>query len=105
MMQQSTAHAALRDLDWQLGRVYFLAFLNPSRGQSDPALPPGWPAPVTVAEPKMELDLFTASAAIGVPPVLLVMSGLRTYPQKMAVGSRSISRSRSSIRGDGVILS
>jgi hypothetical protein len=25
------------DLDWRLGRVYFLAFLNPSRGQPDPA--------------------------------------------------------------------
>ena len=25
-------------LDWRLGRVYFLAFLNPSRGQPDPAL-------------------------------------------------------------------
>ena len=37
------------------------------------------------------------------PPVLLAMSGMRTYPQKMPVGSRSISRSRSSIRGDGVI--
>ena len=36
---------------------------------------------------------------------LLAMSGRRTYPQKMAVGSRSISSSRSSIRGDGVIRS
>ena len=26
------------DSDWQLGRVYSLAFLNPSRGQPDPAL-------------------------------------------------------------------
>ena len=26
------------DLDWQLGRVYFMAFLNPSQGQPDPAL-------------------------------------------------------------------
>jgi len=26
------------DLDWRLGRVYFLAFLNPSQGQPDPAL-------------------------------------------------------------------
>ena len=26
------------DLDWRLGRVYFLPFLNPSRGQPDPAL-------------------------------------------------------------------
>jgi len=25
-------------LDWRLGRVYFLPFLNPSRGQPDPAL-------------------------------------------------------------------
>ena len=46
-------------------------------------------------------DLF----AIGVPPILLAMSGLGTYPQKMAVGSRSISRSRSSIRAEGVIRS
>jgi hypothetical protein len=28
----------VENLDWQLGRVYFLAFLNPSRGQPDPAL-------------------------------------------------------------------
>jgi hypothetical protein len=26
------------DLDWRLGRVYFLALSNPSRGQPDPAL-------------------------------------------------------------------
>src|SRR5580704_8745678 len=26
------------DLDWRLSRVYFLAFLNPSRGQPVPAL-------------------------------------------------------------------
>lgn len=26
------------DLDWRLDRVYFLAFLNPSQGQPDPAL-------------------------------------------------------------------
>jgi hypothetical protein len=25
------------DLDWRLGRVYFLAFLNPSRGQPAPS--------------------------------------------------------------------
>jgi hypothetical protein len=25
-------------LDWRLGRVYFLAFLNPFRGQPDPTL-------------------------------------------------------------------
>ena len=31
-------HAAERDLGWRLGRVYFLAFLNPSQGQPDPAL-------------------------------------------------------------------
>jgi hypothetical protein len=36
---------------------------------------------------------------------LLAMSGHRTYPQKAAVGSRPISWSRSSIRGDGVIRS
>jgi hypothetical protein len=28
----------IADLDWQQGRVYFLAFLNPSRGQPVPAL-------------------------------------------------------------------
>ena len=30
--------AALRDLDWQSARVYFLAFLNPSREQPVPTL-------------------------------------------------------------------
>ncbi len=44
-------------------------------------------------------------AALDVPPAHLAMSGLRTYPQKIAVGSRPISRSRSSIRADGVIRS
>jgi hypothetical protein len=53
----------------------------------------------------MTLTGCTHLIAIGVPPILLAMSGLRTYPQKMAVGSRSISRSRSSIRADGVIRS
>jgi hypothetical protein len=42
---------------------------------------------------------------IGGPLILLAMSGLRTYPQKMAVGSQSISRSKSSIRAEGVIRS
>jgi hypothetical protein len=28
----------IADLDWRLDRGYFLAFLNPSRGQPDPAL-------------------------------------------------------------------
>jgi hypothetical protein len=51
------------DLDWQLGRVYFLAFLNPSRDNRTRPLPPGWPVPATVAEPTMELDWFTAHAA------------------------------------------
>jgi hypothetical protein len=37
--------------------------------------------------------------------VLLAMSRLRIYPQKMAAGSRSISRSRSSIRADGALRS
>lgn len=35
---RTLGHAGLRDVNWQLGRVYFLAFLNPSRGQPDPAL-------------------------------------------------------------------
>ena len=51
----------------------------------------------------MTLTGCTHLSRIGVPPILLAMSGLRTYPQKMAVGSQSISRSRSPIRADGVI--
>jgi hypothetical protein len=30
-------HAALRTWDWQLGRVYFLAFLNPIKGTTGPS--------------------------------------------------------------------
>lgn len=44
------------DLDWRLGRVYFLAFLNPSRGQPDPALTARLASPATVDEPTTELD-------------------------------------------------
>jgi hypothetical protein len=44
-------------------------------------------------------------AAIIAPFALLALPGDQTYPQKMAVGSRSSSRSRSSIRGGGVIRS
>ena len=43
-------------LDWQLGRVYFLAFLNPSQGQPDPALTARLASPATVDEPTTELD-------------------------------------------------
>jgi hypothetical protein len=32
-------------LDWRLVRVYFLAFLNSSRGQPDPALTTGLVSP------------------------------------------------------------
>ena len=44
------------DLDWRLSRVYFLAFLNPSRGQPDPALTVRLASPATVDEPTTELD-------------------------------------------------
>jgi len=44
------------ELGWRLGRVYFLAFLNPSRGQPDPALTARLASPVTVDEPMTELD-------------------------------------------------
>ena len=43
-------------LDWRLGRVYFLAFLNPSRGQPDPALTARLASPATVDEATTELD-------------------------------------------------
>lgn len=32
------SHCRVVHLDWQLDRVYFLTFLNPLRGQPDPAL-------------------------------------------------------------------
>ena len=43
------------DLDWRLGRVYFLAFLNPSRGQPDSALTDRLASPATVDEATTEL--------------------------------------------------
>ena len=43
-------------LDWQQGRVYFLAFLNPSGDNRSLPLPPGWPVSATVDEPTTELD-------------------------------------------------
>jgi hypothetical protein len=43
-------------LDWRLGRVYFLAFLNPSQGQPDPALTARLASPATGDEPTTELD-------------------------------------------------
>ena len=50
------AHAALRTSSWRLDRVYFLAFLNPSRGQPDPALAARLASPARVGEPATELD-------------------------------------------------
>ena len=44
------------DLDWRLGRVYFLAFLNPSRRQPDPALTARLASPATVDETSTGLD-------------------------------------------------
>jgi hypothetical protein len=44
------------DLDWRLSRVYFLAFLNPSRGQPDPALTARLASPATIGEPATEFD-------------------------------------------------
>jgi len=41
-------------LDWRLGRVCFLAFLNPSRGQPDPALTARLASPATVGEATTE---------------------------------------------------
>src|SRR5207248_9442648 len=38
--------------------------LEPSRGQPDPALTARLASPVTVAEPAMDLGLFTAHAAV-----------------------------------------
>jgi len=43
-------------LAWRLGRVYFLAFLNPSQGQPDPALIARLASPATVDEATTELD-------------------------------------------------
>jgi len=50
------AHAALRIWNWRLGRVYFLAFLNPSRGQPDPALTARLASLASVGEPAIEFD-------------------------------------------------
>jgi hypothetical protein len=46
----------LAGLDWRLGRVYFLAFLNPWQGQPDPALTARLASPATVDESTKELD-------------------------------------------------
>jgi len=48
--------AALGTSSWRLDRVYFLAFLNPSRGQPDPALAVRLASPASVGEPVTELD-------------------------------------------------
>jgi hypothetical protein len=50
------------DLDRRLNRVYFLAFLNPSRGQPDPALTARLASPAKVGERTTELDWFTVAA-------------------------------------------
>jgi hypothetical protein len=47
-------HAALRIWNWQLGRVYFLAFLSPSRGQPDRALTARLTSSASVGEPGIE---------------------------------------------------
>jgi hypothetical protein len=52
----TSALAALRIWNWRLGRVYFLAFLNPSRGQPDPALTARLASPSSVGEPAIEFD-------------------------------------------------
>jgi hypothetical protein len=49
-------HAALRIWSWRLGRVYFLAFLNPSRGQPDPALTARLASPASVGAPAIDFD-------------------------------------------------
>jgi hypothetical protein len=55
-VHRSPASAALRISSWRLDRVYFLAFLNPSRGQPDPALAARLASPASVGEPVTELD-------------------------------------------------
>jgi hypothetical protein len=50
------ARAALRIWNWRLGRVYFLAFLNPSRGQPDPALTARVASLASVGESAVEVD-------------------------------------------------
>jgi hypothetical protein len=42
--------------NWRLDRVYFLAFLNPSRGQPDPALTARLASVASVGEPAIEFD-------------------------------------------------
>jgi hypothetical protein len=49
-------NAALRIWNWRLGRVYFLAFLNPSRGQPDPALTARLASLASVGESAIEVD-------------------------------------------------
>jgi hypothetical protein len=53
---QNTFICRIADLDWQQGRVYFLAFLNPQGDKRSLPLPSGWPVSVTVDEAAMELD-------------------------------------------------
>jgi hypothetical protein len=50
------ASVALRIRNWRLGRVYFLAFLNPSRGQPDPALTARLSSPASVGAPAIDFD-------------------------------------------------
>ncbi len=48
--------AASRIWNRRLGRVYFLAFLNPCRGQPDPALTARLAGPTSVGKPEIEFD-------------------------------------------------
>jgi hypothetical protein len=78
------AHAALRIWNWRLGRVYFLAFLNPSRGQPDPALTARLASPNSVGEPAIEFDWITAHAAMSCGSDIVgrswqaILAGVRT---------------------------
>jgi hypothetical protein len=43
MVTENILTCRVADLDWRLGRVYFLGFLNPSWDNRTQSLPPGWP--------------------------------------------------------------
>ena len=56
----------MRIWNWRLSRVYFLAFLDPSRGQPHPALTARLASPASVGKPMIEFDWFTAPGMLSI---------------------------------------
>src|ERR1700735_560998 len=65
-----------RGWNWRLDRVYFLAFLNPSGGQPDPALTARLASPDSVGRPAAGTRLIYRPCRKGVGPECRVQARL-----------------------------